>query len=187
MYNKAKRTTTFIYQVMDENDGPITIYSNTLPRWPNNIISGTIQIRTPYEDINGVPIYTGDVVKHYNGMDLVWAYDIGVVYKDDVAGCFRRTSLLPESVSVNLNEKCHYLVLGDLNDSPAAIAVELWKTLHQDQCEMYYYDNGIIGFLEEFRLTQDSEPLSTQEIEWALDEIEKYNDELRHIEEINHE
>ena len=134
--------------------------------------------KTPYNDINGVPIYTGDIIKHYNDLEVPSSYDLGIVYEQ--ANEFHRTTLLP-SKSFELSDKCYYLVLGDMDDPPVLIAVELWKTLHSEQQENYYNDAGIIGFLEEFRIPPNNDLLTTQEIEWALDEIEKYNHSLQLI------
>ena len=165
-------STTFIYQIYEDDQiSRRYVYADKLPSDQSQIISGTIQVKTPFKDMTGESIYTKCFVKHYNGMDDPWAYDYGVVFEDSVAKCFKRTSTLPDKPTVNMSENCRYVILGDISESPLTLAVQLWFTLSREQREAWYIDTGIIGFLEDFNV--NGAYLESQEIELALDLIEE--------------
>jgi hypothetical protein len=180
----GRRLTNYAYQVYPEGSATIPwMYSNEHPYQKHSdksiIVPNSIQVRTPYKDITGIPLYTGYVVKHYNMVDhddirtREWAYDLGVIHIDEQTGEFFRTTCYPEIDRFELSDKCQYLFIGHTMMPRSQLAVNLWFTLAPYQKEEYYYGTGIIGFLEEFALYRDDPGLTDQEIEVALDEIER--------------
>lgn len=135
------------------------------------------RIKTPFVDGNGTQIFTDDILKHYcyvDDPDRRWDYDIGIVYEaDSTTEPWRRTTLFEnyEDEGFFLSDKCFYLIIGNTDEPRTDVAVRLWYSLSNKQKEEYYYDNGIIGFLENFCITNKDEPLTDEEIEYALDKI----------------
>lgn len=175
MFDYRLRTTAFIYQ---EYNGK-TVYANELP--PSyRIVPGSLQIKTPYCDINDTPVYTGDIIAQYAGCTIA---DIGIVCQDTHSGTFHRTSFKEEGGSIGFSKQDgYYLILGDVTEDPAHIAFVLFKVL---SIATFYESEegktGILDFLEKFRISKDAPPLTAIQKERALAQIIDYRTRLSWI------
>lgn len=150
-------------------------YTDKLPEPEEYIMPESLGINTGMIDVNYEPLYTGDIVKHYTDEMRPDLYDIGIIFCDE-KDKYRRTTTISGYDSFNLSDECKYLTLGDTTENSAIIAARLWSSLSYDQKMQYFADTGIIGFLEEFALPCENgemEPLTAEEIEYALDMIEE--------------
>lgn len=149
-------------------------YTNELPE--EDVMPESLGINTGII-VDYEPLYTGDIIKHYFCDKLTDAYDIGIIFCDEKDGYCRTTTTLGYN-HFKLSDECKYLKLGNTTENSAIIAARLWMSLSHDQKMQYFADTGIIGFLEDFELPCENgemEPLTTEEIQWALDIIEDYN------------
>ena len=119
--------------------------------------------KTPYKDINMETIHTNDIIVNCDNLK-----DYGIVEMNSHSGEY-----VYGNKRIEYNK--YYLILGDTTDELSTIVYELWKILHQEEKEKYYYDTGIIGFLEEFCL--NDKYLTEDEIELTLGNIQKYEHE----------
>ena len=139
--------------------------------------------KTTFTDRLGNPIYVGDIIKHYcyvDEPDRVWDYDVGIVLPKaplphNEKEYWWRTTLTTffGHDKFILSNHCDYLIIGNTDEPRTEVAIRLWFSLSNRQKENYYWNTGIVGFLENFRITEDDKPLTYDEIEYALKKIEE--------------
>ena len=86
----------------------------------------TLSQFTGLTDKNGVKIFEGDIVKHYN--NSFNGFDIGRVFWSQKLCCYRRTSSLPDAqfcpVDYSMGAHCEYVVIGNIYDNPELLEEE---------------------------------------------------------------
>lgn len=84
----------------------------------------TVGQYTGQPDKNGVKIFKGDIVRHYNRTDEPESYEQGVIYWDVDRCQWRRTDIANGCDTWRIRNSCIYEVIGNIYDNPELLEVK---------------------------------------------------------------
>ena len=103
----------------------------------------TVSEYTGLNDLNGIPIFEGDIIKHYNKIEYGHSssFDVGLVYWDEEELGWKRTGQSESQYIKNhgyiLTNKSKYEVIGNIYDNPDLISSISITNMPTEEVSLY--------------------------------------------------